>query len=409
MLSRIKGGLTAVPGFRAAGIETGIKIEGPDLFLLASEKGPVPAAGLFTSNLVKSAPVQISKKHLEDGKLGAIIANSGCANAFTGREGIRRARRMSEIAAELFGMEPEEVGVASTGLIGSQLPIEKIEKGMEVADEALSNSWEAGTRAAEALMTTDRRVKEVAVEVELEDGSEVTIGGAAKGSGMIHPDLHATMLAKIVTDAYITSAGLRESLQKAADESFNMITVDGEMSTNDTVFALANGLAGNERITKKDPSDNFQKGLLFVAKELAKMIASDGEGSSHLIEVRVEGAENDEQAKKAARAVAGSDLVKTAIYGGDPNWGRIVSALGHSGASFSPSRISLSLLGDKDEAPLVLKGEPLPEDVEDEAGRILEEHDIQIYIDLSEGSGSATSWGCDLTEDYVKINSHYMT
>lgn len=409
MISEIKGGLTAVSGVRAAGVNAGIKEKELDLLLLASERGPVPAAGLFTSNRVKGAPVQISKKHLEKQRLGAIVANSGCANAFTGREGVRKALRMAELAADALSLKPEEVGVASTGLIGSQLPIEKVEEGIEMAKEDLSNSWEAGTSAARALMTTDTEVKEIAVKVELEEDSEVTIGAAAKGSGMIHPDLHATMLAIIVTDADITPAGLRTSLQLAADQSFNMTTIDRETSTNDTVFALANGLAGNERINKKEPNEGFQEGINYVTRELARMIAKDGEGATHLIEVRVEGAKSKEDARKAARAVAGSDLVKTAVFGRDPNWGRIVAALGYSGADFTPSRVSLSLLSDSNEVPLVLSGEPLPEETIEKASDLLEEEEIQIYVDLGEGDSAATAWGCDLTKDYVEINSRYMT
>lgn len=407
MVSEIKGGLTAVPGFRTAGVEAGIKNGGPDLFLLASDRGPVPAAGLFTSNRVEAAPVQVSKSHLDDKELGAVVANSGCANAFTGREGVRKARRMAEAAAEALNLRTDEVGVASTGRIGSPLPIEKVEEGVKKAEEELSNSWESGTRAAKALTTTDTKVKEIAVKMEEEDGTEVTIGGAAKGSGMVHPDLHATMLGIIVTDAEMSAAGLRTSLQRAADQSFNLTTIDKDTSTNDTVFGLANGLAGNERITKKDPSENFQEGLDYVTRELAKMIARDGEGATHMIEVQVDGAKRKEEAKRAARKVAGSNLVKAAIFGKDPNWGRIIAALGNSGAEFTPSRISLSFIGGDREAPLVLKGESLPEDTAEGAKKVLEEEEIQIYIDLDEGDESATAWGCDLSKEYVEINSQY--
>lgn len=407
MIKEEKGGLTAVPGFRAAGVETGIKEEGLDLMLLSSEKGPVPAAGLFTSNNVKGAPVQVSQNNLENQQLGAIVANSGCANAFTGREGIRKARKMTQTTADVLNTKPEQVGVASTGLIGSSLPIEKVEKGIEKAKEKLSNSWDAGTEAAKAITTTDTEVKESAVRIKTENGSDIKIGGAAKGAGMIHPELHATMICIIVTDANITPAGLRFHLQKATDQSFNMTTIDRDTSTNDTVFALANGIAENEKITKKEPSEKFQKGLDYVTRDLAKMIAKDGEGSEHLIEVRVEGAESKEDAKKAARAVAGSNLLKAAIAGKDPNFGRIVAALGYSGAEFAPSRISISLIGEERETPLVLKGEPLPEDSIDEAIRVLGEEEIQIYIDLDQGGESAVSWGCDLTEEYVEINSRY--
>ncbi|KXA97349.1 hypothetical protein AKJ38_01425 [candidate division MSBL1 archaeon SCGC-AAA259I14] len=406
-MSDEKVGLTSVPGYRAAGVEAGIKEEGLDLMLLSSERGTVPAAGLFTSNHVKAAPVQISKKHLEDKQLGAIVANSGCANAFTGREGIRRARQTAQYVADELELKPEDVGLASTGLIGTQLPMDKIEEGIKKAKEELSNTWEAGTDAAKAIMTTDTVSKETATTLEAENGSTIKIGAAAKGAGMIHPDLHATMLAIIVTDANITPAGLRSGLQKATDRSFNMLTIDRDTSTNDTVFALANGIAENEKITKKEPSKNFQEGLNRVLTDLAKMIAKDGEGAEHLIEIRVEGAETEEDAKKAARTVAGSNLVKAAIFGRDPNFGRIVAALGYSGAEFSPSRISISLIGEEKETPLVLKGEPLPGDSIDEAIKLLEEEEIRIYIDLDEGGESATSWGCDLTEEYVEINSQY--
>lgn len=407
MIEEEKGGLTAVTGFRAAGVKSGIKDEGLDLMLLSSEKGAIPAAGLFTSNNVKAAPVQVSQNNLDNRQLGAIVANSGCANSFTGREGIRKARQMAQTTAEVLNIKPEEVGLASTGLIGSSLPIEKVEEGVREAEEKLSNSWEAGTEAAKAIMTTDTEVKEYAVSVKEEDGPSIKIGGVAKGAGMIHPDLHATMIGVIVTDAKITPAGLRFHLQKAAEQSFNMTTVDRDTSTNDTVFALANGIAENEKITKKEPSELFQRGLNRVTRELAKMIAKDGEGSEHFIEVRVEGAESKEDAEKAARSVAGSNLVKSSIFGKDPNFGRIVAALGYSGAEFTPSRISISLIGDEKETPLVLKGESLPEDSIDEAIKVLEEEEIQIYIDLDQGGESAVAWGCDLTEEYVEINSQY--
>ncbi len=407
MIEEEKGGLTAVTGFRATGVESGIKEEGLDLMLLSSERGAIPAAGLFTSNNVKAAPVQVSQNNLENQELGAIVANSGCANSFTGREGIRKARQMTQTTAEALNIKQEEVGVASTGLIGSQLPIEKVKEGIKEAKKKISNSWEAGTKAAKAITTTDTEVKEKAARVKTDNGSDIKIGGAAKGAGMIHPDLHATMIGIIVTDANITPAGLRFHLQKAADQSFNMTTIDKDTSTNDTVFALANGIAENEKITKKEPSEKFQKGLNYVTRELAKMIAKDGEGSKHFIEVRVEGAGSKEDAKKAARSVAGSNLVKAAISGKDPNFGRMVAALGYSGAEFTPSRISISLIGEERETPLVLKGEPLPEDSIDEAVQVLEEEEIQIYIDLDQGGESAVAWGCDLTEEYVEMNSRY--
>ncbi len=408
MMEEEKGGLTAVTGFRAAGVNSGIKEEDLDLMLLSCDKGPVPSAGLFTSNTAKGAPVQVSKNNLDsEDKLGAVVVNSGCANAFTGREGIRDARTMAQTTAEQLDIKPEEVGVASTGPIGPHLPIEDVEKGIEEASEKLSNSWDAGSEAAEAMTTTDTKIKESAVSVEMEDGSEVTVGGAAKGAGMIHPDLHATMIGILITDASITPAGLRFHLKEAVNRSFNMTTVDRETSTNDTVFAMANGIADNDKITKKDPSERFQRALNKVTEDLTKMIAKDGEGSEHLIEVKVEGASTKEDARKSARTVAGSNLVKASISGKDPNYGRIVAALGYSGVDFAPSRLSISLIGGDNEAPLVLKGETLPNDSMDEANRVLDMDEIQIYIDLDNGSESATAWGCDLTEEYVEINSGY--
>jgi len=403
-----KGGLTAVTGFRAAGVEAGIKEEDLDLMLLSCDRGPVPAVGLFTSNDAKGAPVQVSKNNLEsEDNLGAIVVNSGCANAFTGREGIRNARQMVQTTAEQLDIKPEEVGVASTGPIGPHLPIKDVEEGIREASEKLSNSWDAGSEAAEAMTTTDTKIKEAAVSVEMKDGSEVNIGGAAKGAGMIHPDLHATMIGILVTDANITTAGLRFHLQRSVNRSFNMTTVDRETSTNDTVFAMANGIADNERITKKDPNERFQKALDKVTRDLAKMIAKDGEGAEHLIEVKVEGANTKEDAQKAARTVAGSNLVKASIFGKDPNYGRIVAALGYADVDFTPSRLSISLIGGESEAPLVLKGETLPGDSIDEPSHVLDMDEIQIYIDLDNGSESATAWGCDLTTEYVEINSSY--
>lgn len=409
MNSEEKGGLTSPPGFRATGVRTGIKHRGLDLFLLASEKGPVPAAGLFTSNSIKSAPIIVTQKNLENKKLGAIIANSGCANTFTGEQGLKNAREMTELAANALDMDSEDVGVASTGLIGTQLPMDLIREGMDEAMESLSNTWEAGKNAAKAIMTTDTIVKETSIETELEDGTKITIGGAAKGSGMIHPELHATMLAFITTDAYISPAGLRAALKKTANKSFNMISIDRETSPNDTVIAMANGLANNKRITKKEPSEKFQESLDKVTTKLARMISKDGEGAETLIEVRVVGAKSKEDARMAARSVAGSNLVKAAVTGNDPNWGRIVTAMGYSGASFNPDKISISMKNGSDEVPVVLEGEGLPDKALNQAVKIMERDEVQIYIKLGDGEESATAWGCDLTKEYVEINTKYFT
>lgn len=409
MISEIKGGITSTPGFRAAGVKAGLKAKGPDLLLLASERGPVPAAGLFTSNLIKGAPLQITQEHLKDGKLGALVANSGCANSYTGKEGLRSAREMAALVAKPLDLKPEDVGVASTGLIGTRLPMDQIRRGIGKALDKLSNSWEAGTNAARAIMTTDTQIKELAVEIEIEDGSKITIGGVAKGAGMIHPELHATMLAFITTDAFITSAGLRTALQKSADRSFNMLSIDRDTSTSDMVLAMSNGLAGNERITKKHPSEKFQAGLDYVTTKFARMIARDGEGATRMVEVHVSGAETEKDARLAARAVAGSNLVKAAIHGSDPNWGRIIAALGRSDASFNPANISLSFENQGKEAPLVREGRPPTNEDLNRAENILKEEEIKITINLGDGRKSATAWGCDLSEEYVEINSMYTT
>lgn len=409
MISEVKGGITSTPGFRAAGVEVGLKAKGPDLLLLASERGPVPAAGLFTSNLIKGFPLLVTQEHLKDGKLGAIVANSGCANSYTGEEGLRNAREMAALVAKPLDLSPEDVGVASTGLIGTRLPMDRIRGGIKKALKELSNSWEAGTKAARAIMTTDTQVKEIAVEVEVEDGSKITIGGVAKGAGMIHPDLHATMLAFITTDAFITPAGLRTALQKSADRSFNMISIDRDTSTSDMVLAMSNGLAGNERITKKHPNERFQAGLDYVTTKFARMIASDGEGATRMVEVCVRGAKSEKDARLAARAVVGSNLVKTAIHGSDPNWGRIIAALGRSNASFDPANISLSIGSQGEEAQIVREGSsPTNKDL-NHAENLLKEKEIKITINLGNGVESATAWGCDLSEEYVEINSRYTT
>lgn len=409
MISIVKGGLTAVPGFCATGVQSGIKHRGLDLFLLTSEKGSVPAAGLFTSNRVKGAPVKVTRKKLENRELVAIIANSGCANAYTGKKGLKNAEEMAKLVADALNIDSDKVGVASTGVIGTQLPMDLIQKGIEEAVQTLSNTWEAGEKAAKAIMTTDTIIKEIAVETELEDGTKITIGGAAKGAGMVHPDLQATMLAFITTDAYITPAGLEYALKKSVDKSFNMVSIDRDTSPNDTVIALANGLAKNDRVTKKNPSKKFQEGLDKVTTELARMIAKDGEGSEHFIQVRVIGAETIEDARLAARAVAGSNLVKAAVFGKDPNWGRIVTALGYSGANFNPEEVSISIKGGGEEAPVVLEGEGLPGESLNQAAEIMDNKEIEIYVKLGAGEKSVTAWGCDLTKEYVEINSKYLT
>lgn len=409
MITVLEGGLTAVPGFRTAGVRAGIKRRGLDLMLVVSDKGPVAAAGAFTTNLVRGAPLEVTRKNLRDGRLGAVVANSGIANAYTGKRGLEDARQMARLVASLLHLRVSDVGVASTGLIGAPLPMRRVREGIKRAIPRLSSSREAGLDAARAIMTTDTVPKEVAVRVRLEDGTSITIGGIAKGSGMIQPKLKATMFALLVTDAAITSAALKAALQVSVGRSFNMVTIDRETSTNDMVLVMANGLAKNRKITLRYPSKKFQEGLDYVTTELARKVARDGEGASHLIEVTVRGARSEEDARRAALAVAGSNLVKAAIFGRDPNWGRIITALGYSGASFDPSRITLGLEGNRGRVTLVQSGRAVFGKSLKRAGELLRSDEIRIHVDLASGKDKATAWGCDLTYDYVRINSQYTT
>jgi len=410
LITVLEGGPTTVPGFLAAGVRAGIKRRGLDVMVLACEDGPVPAAGAFTTNLVKGAPLIVTLEHLKKGKLSAVVANSGSANTYTGKRGLYDARRMARLTAKLLKQRPETIAVASTGLIGSYLPMRRVEGGIKAAVSELSNSREASLNAAKAIMTTDTVPKEIAILVYLEDGTPVTIAGIAKGAGMIHPNMKtATMLAFVVTDAVATSGALRIVLQNSIDKSFNMITVDGDMSTSDTVLILANGRAKNQPITARRIDKMFQAGLDYVLTELARMIVKDGEGSTHLIEVRVKNARNEKDARQAARAVAKSNLVKAAIFGRDPNWGRIVAALGSSCVSFNPSKISLELVSDRGRVDLVERGKPKSKRAINRARDIMRSKEIEIHINLGTGKANATAWGCDLTYDYVRINSKYTT
>jgi glutamate N-acetyltransferase/amino-acid N-acetyltransferase len=317
---------------------------------------------------------------------------------------------MARIAAKLLKLKPDDIGVASTGIIGSRLPMRKIEKGIRQAVEELSNTKESGLNAAKAIMTTDTVPKQIAVQVDLEDGTPVVIAGIAKGAGMIRPRMKvATMLAFIATNALITPSALKKSLHISIDKSFNMINIDGETSTNDTVLIMANGIAKNRLISLRRRDEMFQAGLDYVLTELARMIAKDGEGASHFIEVHVKNARNDEDAKVAALSVAGSNLVKAAIFGRDPNWGRIVAALGYSGASFNPSKISLELASDRGRVDLIERGRPKSRRAIERARDIMRSREIEIHVDLASGKSSAIAWGCDLTYDYVRINSKYTT
>ena len=395
------GTVTSPQGFRAGAIYAGIKKKTErslDLCLLFSEV-PCAAAGLFTTNRIKSAPVVLCQERLQKGRAVAVVVNSGCANAYTGEQGLADATHMAALAANSIGVSPEDILVASTGVTGQPLPMKLIRDGIS----HIILSKDGGHELARAIMTTDTVPKETAVTAGAGD-SEFTIGGVAKGSGMIHPDL-ATMFCFLTTDAAVDLDFLKSALRKAADVSFNMISVDGDTSPSDTVLIMANGRAENEPISQgSGQADTFQQALDQVCIYLAKSIARDGEGATKLIEVTVDGAVNMAEARQAARTVVSSPLVKSAVYGCDPNWGRILAAVGRSGAEVVEPNIDLSI-GD---IPLVKGGTPLPFSKQDVI-RVLEQSEVPITVNLNLGTASATAWGCDLTEEYVVINSQYTT
>lgn len=398
------GTVTTVPGFRAAGVACGIKpASALDLALVAAER-PCSAAGAFTTNRFAAAPVLYDRAALAANPSGmrAIAINAGCANACTGEEGLADAREMAGLVATALGCEAGAVLVMSTGVIGVRLPMERLRAGIPQAAQALSS--EGGTAAARAIMTTDTRPKACAVRTHVL-GRPVTVAGMAKGAGMIHPNM-ATMLALIATDAAATPPVLDTLLHRAVARSFNAVTVDGDTSTNDTVLLLANGLAGHAPLTDADAPEAapLAEAVLAVAVHLAQAIARDGEGASHFVTVTVRGAASEADAWRAAKAVANSPLVKTAIYGGDPNWGRVLCAVGYSGCQVDPARATL-WFGD---VALVAGGRPLDYD-EKRAAAILREPEVTITVDLGLGAGEATVWTCDLTHKYVDINAHYRT
>ncbi len=412
MLRVLEGGVTFPRGFKAAGVHCGIKRKKRDLAVILCTEGAKPAAGAFTTNLVKAAPVEVTIKHLRDGVLGCVVINSGVANCYTGERGYKDALKMAELAAELAGLKVTDVAVGSTGVIGKPLPVEKVEKGIREAFKKLSNTPEAGLEAAEAITTTDTRVKQVAVEVTLEDGTRVRIGGMAKGAGMIAPKLkvpRATMIAVLTTDVNASSKVLARYLAGAVEESFNMLTVDGDTSTNDMVLLLSSGLAGNRKLTVRSGSKAFKEALEVACVELAKQIAMDGEGSSKYVEVEVKGAKTVKEAKCAAKAVASSILVKCAIYGCDLNWGRILAALGYSGARFDPYKISIAVEGGGDTVEVVKNGKPLVKPGDKGASAVMRNRAVKLIIDLNVGNCSAKAFGCDMTERYVKLNALYTT
>jgi glutamate N-acetyltransferase/amino-acid N-acetyltransferase len=400
-MKQIAGGVTAPKGYLAGGIACGIKKTGtPDLAIIASEV-PAKAAAVFTKNKVQAAPIAISKQHLQNGEAQAIIVNSGNANACVGPIGDEIAVTMCQAAADYLNIAAEQVLVASTGVIGVPLPVEKIVTALSVHKDILSK--QGSVAAATAIMTTDTFMKEVAVEFELE-GTIVTIGGIAKGSGMIHPNM-ATMLGFITTDVAIEQPLLQKALSRACDLSFNRVTVDGDTSTNDSLFVLANGMAGNKIINQVDEAySQFVGALEYVCLELAKMLARDGEGATKFIEIQVNGAKSESDAVTIAKSIATSSLVKTALFGEDANWGRILCAAGYSGVDFDPAKVSIAL-GD---LMVYQNGVGIVFD-EARAKTILSQRDIVIQLEMGSGNATATVWTCDFSYDYVKINGSYRT
>ena len=400
MSRRLHGGITAPKGFLAAGIHSGIKKTAqPDLALVTSEI-PGPIAGVFTNNTLPAAPVILDRQHLKKGVGQAIIINSGNANAFTGTDGLNHAREMAQLVAGQLGIPKHRVFVCSTGVIGIPLSMPPIRKGIPVLASRLKKTGHRD--AAQAIMTTDTRPKSIAVQQRI-GGKLVTIGGMAKGSGMIHPDM-ATMLAYLTTDAVIDQQTLQKTLQTVVNQTFNCISVDGETSTNDTVLCLANGIAGNQTIRPTGSAhQQFQKLLHEACHYLAMEICRDGEGATKTIEIQVTEAASHEAARKFAHTLATSPLVKTAIFGADPNWGRIIAALGRSGYPLRPDRIVIAF----NQLTIVKDGQGLGPRIERQVQKIMQRPSFTLTVSLGMGKGTATQWTTDLTYDYVKINASY--
>lgn len=406
MVKVISGGVTAPTGFQAIGAAAGIKYAGrKDMAMIYSESECV-VAGTFTTNVVKAAPVKWDQGIVYGNKTAhAVVVNSGIANACTGVEGMNCCRQTAVKTAELFGINENQVLVASTGVIGRQLPIDRIEAGVELMKPMLSDSEAAGTLAAEAIMTTDTVKKEIAVEVEI-SGRTVTVGGMCKGSGMIHPNM-CTMLSFVMTDVNISQELLQKALSASVTDTYNMVSVDGDTSTNDTCLLMANGLAGNVKITEENAEYAvFCEAVNYVNTYLAKCMAADGEGATALFEVKVIGAESKEQAVTLSKSIVTSSLTKAAIYGHDANWGRILCAMGYSGAQFDPEKVDLYFESAAGRIKIIENGVDTGYS-EEEATKILSEKEVTAIADVKMGEAEATAWGCDLTYDYVKINADY--
>ncbi len=408
-MRKIKGGVTTARGFKAAGVYVGIRKKKKDVALVYSEV-PCVAAGTFTTNRVKAAPVVWCQSILKNGETKrGMIFNSGIANACMGQQGKDDNLEFVSAAAEALSCKPEELFVGSTGIIGQPLPMDVIKAGVPTLVDALGDGEENALAAAEAIMTTDTYPKQAAASFSIED-FEIFVGGMSKGSGMIHPNM-ATMLSVVTTDINIDEKLLQEAVSKVVGETFNMISVDRDTSTNDTFVVLANGLAGNEKITKKDKNyDNFETALKVVCKSLAKQMAADGEGATKLMECKVRNAKTKEDAVKLSKSVISSNLVKTAFYGSDANWGRIICALGYSGAEFDPENVDILIEtdnGEEEEKLQIVKNGMAVDYSEEYATYLLSQKEVTIKIDVKAGYEKATAWGCDLTYDYVKINGDY--
>ena len=405
-MQKIEGGVTAAKGFEAAAAAAGIKYhDRTDMALIFSEK-PCKVAGAFTTNVVKAAPVKWDRNVVDSGmKAQAVIVNSGIANACTGEEGMKYCEETAKEAANVLGIDAKSVLVGSTGVIGMQLPMERVKDGIRKLAEAKKPDLESGTQAAQAIMTTDTKKKEVAVTVEISDVT-VTIGGMAKGSGMIHPNM-CTMLAFITTDAKISRKALQAALGEDVEDTYNMISVDGDTSTNDTVLLLANGVAGNEKIRYGTwEYEAFKTALHYVNETLAKEMAGDGEGATALFEAKVIGADTKEQAKKLAKSIVCSNLTKAAIAGHDANWGRILCAMGYSGAQFDPEKVDLYFKSEAGKLKIIENGVAVNYS-EEKATEILSQPKVTVIADIKEGDIEATAWGCDLTHGYININADY--
>jgi len=402
----IEGGVTSPKGFKAADAAAGIKYQGRTDMAMVYSEADCTCAGTFTTNVVKAAPVIWDRDVVvKGGSARVIVVNSGIANACTGKEGYEICEKTADAVAEALNVKANQVCIGSTGVIGMQIKIDRIINGVKLLSESLSDGFEASEKAAKAIMTTDTVHKMTAVEIEL-SGKKVTIGAMTKGSGMIHPNM-CTMLCYITTDAAISNEMLQKALSSSIIDSYNMISVDGDTSTNDTCFIMANGLAGNEVISEENEDYRvFCEALDSINKDLAKRMAADGEGATHLFEVIVNGAKNKDEAVVLSKSVVGSSLCKAAIYGKDANCGRFMCALGYSGVQFDPDMVDIYFESKAGSVLVVSKG-AAPEFDEEEALKVLSEEAVTVRCEMNAGMASATAWGCDLTYDYVKINADY--